>query len=64
MTATSEKIGFIGIGLMGQGIAKNIMEKGYALTTIAHRNRAPLEDLVGRGATEAAGVEALAAACD
>ena len=64
MTATSEKIGFIGIGLMGQGIAKNIMEKGYALTTIAHRNRAPLEDLVGRGATEAAGVEALAAASD
>ena len=64
MTATAEKIGFIGIGLMGQGIAKNIVENGYALTTIAHRNRAPLEDLLGRGATEAASVAALAAASD
>ena len=59
-----EKIGFVGIGLMGQGMAKNIVEKGYALTTIAHRNRAPLEDLVARGAVEAAGLQALAAASD
>jgi 3-hydroxyisobutyrate dehydrogenase-like beta-hydroxyacid dehydrogenase len=47
-------VGFVGIGLMGQGMAKNIVEKGYPLTVIAHRNRAPLEDLVRRGATEAA----------
>ena len=47
-------VGFVGIGLMGQGMAKNIVEKGYPLTVIAHRNRAPLEDLVTRGAVEAA----------
>ena len=59
-----EKIGFVGIGLMGQGMAKNIVEKGFSLQVIAHRNRAPLEDLVARGAVEAASLQALAAACD
>jgi 3-hydroxyisobutyrate dehydrogenase-like beta-hydroxyacid dehydrogenase len=48
----AETIGFIGLGLMGHGIAKNIVEKGYALSVIAHRNRAPIEDLVSRGAVE------------
>jgi hypothetical protein len=62
MTVAAEKIGFVGIGLMGQGMAKNIVEKGYPLTVIAHRNRAPLEDLVARGAREAATMEALAGA--
>jgi 3-hydroxyisobutyrate dehydrogenase-like beta-hydroxyacid dehydrogenase len=50
----TKRIGFIGIGLMGHGMAKNLMEKGFSVTTTAHRNRAPLEDLLGRGATEAA----------
>ena len=60
MTSSSETIGFVGIGLMGQGMAKNLIEKGYPLSTIAHRNRKPLEDLVARGATEAASLEDLA----
>ena len=54
------KIGFVGTGLMGQGMAKNIVEKGYPLTVIAHRNRAPVDDLVSRGATEADSLESLA----
>ena len=45
-------IGFVGLGLMGHGIAKNIVEKGYTLTVIGHRNRAPIDDLVKRGAVE------------
>lgn len=57
---TQERIGFIGTGLMGHGMAKNIVEKGYPLTVTAHRNRAPVEDLVGRGAVEAT-LEVLAA---
>ncbi|WP_135450961.1 NAD(P)-dependent oxidoreductase [Tabrizicola caldifontis] len=60
MTATKEKIGFVGTGLMGHGMAKNIVEKGYSLTVIAHRNRAPVDDLVARGATEAASLADLA----
>ncbi len=63
MTETKEKIGFIGIGLMGQGMAKNIVEKGYPLTVIAHRNRAPVDDLVSRGAVEAASLEDMAKSC-
>lgn len=63
MTQTKEKIGFIGIGLMGQGMAKNIVEKGYPLTVIAHRNRVPVEDLVSRGAVETASLEDMARSC-
>src|SRR5690349_2996429 len=38
---------------MGHGMAKNIVEKGYPLTVMGHRNRKPVEDLLGRGAREA-----------
>ncbi|MBP0578719.1 NAD(P)-dependent oxidoreductase [Labrys sp. LIt4] len=53
MTNGQESVGFIGVGYMGHGMAKNIVEKGYALTVMGHRNRAPVEDLVSRGAKEA-----------
>lgn len=53
MSETKESVGFIGVGYMGHGMAKNIVEKGYPLTVMGHRNRAPIEDLVGRGAKEA-----------
>jgi 3-hydroxyisobutyrate dehydrogenase-like beta-hydroxyacid dehydrogenase len=49
---TNEHIGFVGAGLMGHGMAKNIVEKGYPLTVTAHRNRTPVDDLIQRGATE------------
>jgi 3-hydroxyisobutyrate dehydrogenase-like beta-hydroxyacid dehydrogenase len=57
---TQEKVGFVGLGLMGQGMAKNIVEKGYPLTVVAHRKRAAVDDLVSRGAKEAASLEDLA----
>ena len=48
------RIGYIGVGLMGHGAARNILERGgYPLTIMAHRNREPVDDLVRRGATEA-----------
>ncbi len=50
---TKETIGFIGVGLMGHGMAKNIVEKGWPLVIAGRRNRKPIEDLVGRGAVEA-----------
>ena len=49
---TKPRIGFIGLGLMGHGMAKNVVTKGYPLTVCAHRNRKPLEDLLAAGATE------------
>jgi 3-hydroxyisobutyrate dehydrogenase-like beta-hydroxyacid dehydrogenase len=60
----AQRIGFIGAGLMGHGMARNIVEKGYPLTVLAHRNRAPIEDLLARGAAEATGPAAIAQACD
>jgi 3-hydroxyisobutyrate dehydrogenase-like beta-hydroxyacid dehydrogenase len=59
---SQETIGFIGLGNMGHGMAKNIVEKGYALTVLGRRNRKPIEDLVARGAREANSVAELAAA--
>lgn len=48
----TQKIGLIGIGMMGHGIAKNLVAKGFALTLKANRNRSTLADLLAAGATE------------
>ncbi len=58
------RIGFIGVGLMGHGMAKNILEAGYHVTVLANRNRVPVDDLVARGAIEASSAKALAEAVD
>lgn len=57
-------IGFAGLGLMGAGMAGNILKAGYPLKVLAHRNRQPIDDLVSRGAEEAANAAALGAECD
>ncbi len=49
---TKQRIGIVGAGLMGHGIAKNLVEKGFPLAVRGHRNRAPIDDLVRRGAIE------------
>lgn len=59
-----KKVGFVGLGLMGHGMARNIVEKGHDLRVLANRNRAPIEDLVGRGASEAKDAAELASTCD
>ena len=48
------RIGFIGLGLMGHGMAKNLVTKGFPLTVRVNRNRAPLADLLAAGAKEVA----------
>jgi len=50
---SKHRIGYIGVGLMGHGAAANILRHGYPLTIAGHRNRAPVDDLVARGAAEA-----------
>lgn len=57
-------IGFIGVGLMGAGMAKNIVTKGYPLVIMGHTNREPVERLKQLGATEAKTPRELAAQCD
>jgi len=45
-------VGFIGVGYMGYGIAKNVLEKGNSLFVIANKNRKPIDRIVGLGAIE------------
>lgn len=61
---TKESVGFIGVGLMGHGMAANILKKGWPLTVMAHRHREPVDDLVRRGAAEAPNPRALAERSD
>jgi 3-hydroxyisobutyrate dehydrogenase-like beta-hydroxyacid dehydrogenase len=50
--AANDRIGFIGVGFMGHGMAKNLLQKGFPLTLMGNRNRAPVDALVAMGATE------------
>ena len=45
-------------------MAKNLVEKGFPTTILGHRNRAPVEDLVKRGAREANDIAGMVAASD
>lgn len=58
------RVGYIGVGLMGHGAAKNILLKGHPLTIMGHRNRAPVDDLINRGAVEVKTPRAVAEASD
>lgn len=58
------KIGFIGVGLMGEGMAKNLIRKGYGMWIKGNRNRAPIDALVSMGATEVASAKEMAQVCD
>lgn len=58
------KVGFAGVGLMGRGMAGNILAKGYPLTVLGHQNRAPVEALKADGAGEAASPRELAETSD
>ena len=62
--APKPKIGFIGLGFMGHGIAKNIVEKGYALTALGRKKREAVDDLIGRGAKEVRSAKEVAAHSD
>ncbi len=44
-----KKIGMIGVGLMGHGIASNIVKHGYPLTVMEHAGNQPLDSLLAQG---------------
>lgn len=46
------RLGYIGLGIMGKAIARNILKAGYTLT-VHNRSRAAVAELVGEGAQEA-----------
>ncbi|HEX6415891.1 MAG TPA: NAD(P)-dependent oxidoreductase [Burkholderiales bacterium] len=59
-----KSIGFIGLGLMGHGMAKNLLKKGHALAFLVHRNRANLGDLLDLGGKEVKSARQLAEVSD
>jgi len=65
MTLTKEKttVGFIGLGVMGKSMARNIMQGGYPMHVYT-RTREKAEDLLAEGAVWEGSVAALAAKCD
>lgn len=59
------KIGFIGAsGLMGHGMARNLLAKGHPLAITVNRNRERLADLFEAGAVQVESPAALAASSD
>jgi 3-hydroxyisobutyrate dehydrogenase-like beta-hydroxyacid dehydrogenase len=48
------RIGFIGLGLMGHGMAANLLRKGFPLAVKVNRDRSRLADIVAGGARECA----------
>lgn len=46
-------VAFFGAGLMGEPIAEHLLDAGYGVTVVCHRNREPIERLLARGAVEA-----------
>ena len=58
-----ERIGFIGLGIMGKPMARNLLAAGFPLT-VHSRSPGPVDELVGVGATRADGPAEVAAASD
>jgi 2-hydroxy-3-oxopropionate reductase len=48
----AEKVGFIGLGIMGKPMAKNLMDAGYELS-VHNRSREPVDELAEDGAAAA-----------
>ena len=59
-----KKIGMVGIGMMGHGIATNVQKHGYELAVLEHPGNQPLDALKSGGAQAFTSAAALAARSD
>jgi 2-hydroxy-3-oxopropionate reductase len=59
----AQVIGFIGLGIMGRPMARNLLKAGYSLV-VHSRSRGPVDEIVKAGATAAASPKDVAAQCD
>jgi len=64
MTMTPNKIGMIGIGRMGHGIATNLVSKGFDLRFLDHPGNQPAGDLVKAGAVSCTSIAEVVAGRD
>jgi len=58
-----ERIGFIGLGIMGKPMARNLIKAGYALV-VHDLNRPAVEELAAEGAQAASSSKEVAGQCD
>lgn len=58
-----ERIGFIGLGLMGKPMSRNLLQAGYPLV-VYNRSQAAIDELVSAGATPATSPQAVAEQSD
>lgn len=63
MKAMTERVGFIGLGIMGKPMALNLVRAGYDLV-VHNRSRGAVDDLVRAGATAAGSPAEVAADVD
>lgn len=61
---SNPKVGIIGVGLMGHGIAKNVVSKGWPLGFLDHPGNQNCDDLLSFGALKFADKHELAAASE
>ena len=59
-----KKIGMVGIGMMGHGIATNLLKHGHELVVLDHPGNQPLGELQARGLRVAGTAREVAAASD
>lgn len=59
----AERIGFVGLGIMGKPMARHILEAGYTLT-VHNRSRAAVDELAAMGAAAAHSAAEVAAQSD
>ena len=59
----AEVIGFIGLGIMGRPMARNLLKAGYSLV-VHSRSKGPVEEIVKAGAKAAGSPRDVAAQCD
>ncbi|HEA52303.1 NAD(P)-dependent oxidoreductase [Marinobacter antarcticus] len=60
----SLRIGLVGVGLMGHGIARNILKAGHRLDFMDHPGNQPVDDLLAAGATSRASGREVAEAAE
>lgn len=63
LSRPSERIGFIGVGIMGKAMASNLMKKGYTVT-VYNRSKKSVDELRTQGAESAGSPKEVASRSD
>lgn len=61
---SSQRVAFIGLGAMGEPMAGNLVQRGFAVTVLGHRRPDPVARLSAQGATVASSAAEAVSGCD